>query len=236
MRFSSKTFAYFDGAKKNQHDRGWFESNRELYTDAVEVPFEHLVHLLHLRLAPSLPGISFSARKITKPVARAGKDASGPAHRLKTTASFSEKTTSMFESNPGFYVSLGADAEDNVIGCGLYMPSARQFRELRPRLALDPPELREILDEQALKAHWAGLSSEHFTRFPRGFDDAAPGAHYLRHRNWLLSKTLTRKAVAGPSFIEDTVEAFAAALPFLAWTRTAVGVYRKAKAGEELVD
>ncbi len=235
MKFSSKTFAYFDAVHRNAHDRNWFEQNRELYTEHVEVPFEHLVRSLHDRLGSALPGISFSARRISKPVLRQ-KDATSPALRDKVTVFFGEKTVSMFETNPGIYISIGASPDDNVIGCGLYMPSARQFRELRPRLAMDPPELRALLAESDLQKHWAGLGGDRFSRFPRGFDQATPGAEYLWQKQWLLSKSLKRTAVTKASFLTETTEAFAAALPFIAWTRKAVGVYKKPKQGEDLSD
>ena len=133
--FGPKTFAYFDGAKKHAADRPWFDGNRSLYEEAVEVPFSHLVSELREALAPAVAGVAFSARKLSKPLLRKAKGREGPVLRENATAYFAEQATSMFEMNPGIYLSFGAKPEDNVIGCGLYMPSARQIRQLRAQFA-----------------------------------------------------------------------------------------------------
>ena len=226
IAFSKKTFTYFDGALLNVNDREWFESNRGQYEEHVEIPLTHLVLQLKHELSASLPGIEFSVRKISKPLLRKTEDESGPALRDKATAFFSELATSMFEMNPGIYLSFGAKAEDDVIGCGLYMPSSRQFKELRPKLCADFQTLSACLENKRLNRYWAGLVGDRHKRFPKGFDENDRSAKYLRHKQFFLGKDLTREDVLRSDFIETTSAAMKAAVPFLQWTREAVGIYR----------
>ena len=227
FKFGSKTFVYFDGAREHASDRAWFDAHQALYVDAVEVPLTHLVNQLRERLAPALPGIGFSPRRIARPLLRKTRDTDGSVLRRNATAYFSEPATSMFEMNPGIYLSFGAGPDDNVIACGIYMPSGRQLKELRMRCSSESGTLRGILEEDLLRQQWGGLSGERYKRFPKGFDENAPGSEYLWHKQFFLRKQLSRRQVCSSGFIDDTVHAMVAALPFLTWTRNAVGIYRK---------
>lgn len=227
FKFTRKTFQYFDGARKHANERSWFDENRALYTDHVEVPLTHLVMELRRELSPLLPGIDFSPRKISRPLLRVMKGSDGPVVREKATLFLAETATSMFESNPGSYISLGAAASDNVYGCGMYMPSARQVRELRPRLCAELASFEPSLLSAEMKKYWNGLSGDKYQRFPKDFDENAPAAKYLWYKQFFIGKDLTRDDVIQPDFIERTVDAFRAAAPFLTWTRRAVGIYRR---------
>ena len=89
--------------------------------------------------------------------------------------------------------------------------------------------MRSILEQEELRRYWTGLSGERYKRYPKDFDESAPGGEYLWHRQFFLGKQLGRAEISRPAFIGDTVQAMVAALPFLHWTRAAVGVYRKPK-------
>ena len=225
--FSRKTFSYFDGARRHSADKDWFDAHRKQYTDHVEVPFTHLVLSLKEQLADSLPGIAFSPRRISKPLKRQTKDNDGPLVRSKATALFAETATSMFESNPGIYLSFGAGDQDNICACGLYMPSSRQIKELRPRFGIEHKRLKRILGSKDLRRYWTGLSGDLYKRFPKEFEESAPGSEFLWHKQFFLSRTSTREEVLRPDFIAETVDAITAAIPFLTWARDAVGIYRK---------
>lgn len=233
LGFTPKTFAYFDGARRHASDREWFDAHKTQYEQHVEVPLTHLILSLKEQLSASLPGILFSPRRISKPLKRQSREKDGPLLRHKATAFFAETATSMFESNPGIYLSFGANQEDNVCGCGLYMPSSRQLKELRPRFGTEHETLRRILNNKTFRRHWTGLSGDRYKRFPKDFDETAPGAEYLWHKQFFIGSTPTREDVLQPGFTERTVESMAAAVPFLTWTRNAVGIYRKPKPRHE---
>ena len=227
LRFTRKTFAYFDGARRHASDRLWFDAHKKQYIEHVEVPFTYLILSFKERLADTLPGILFSPRKISKPLRRQSKGKDGALLRSKATAFFAETATSMFESNPGIYLSFGADENDNLCGCGLYQPSSRQTKELRPRFGSDHETLHRLLTAKDFRKYWTGLGGDRYKRFPKDFEENSPGSEYLWHKQFFLRKTLSRDDALQPGFMEETVEAMAAAIPFLMWTRKAVGIYRK---------
>ena len=142
----------------------------------------------------------------------------------------------MFETNPGIYLSFGAADDGNICGCGLYMPSSRQMKALRPRFGSEYEALDRILHARDFRKHWNGLSGERYKRFPKEYKDGAPGSEYLRRKQFFIGKTPTREDVLQADFMERTVDALEAAVPFLTWTRQAVGVYRKPKPHDEELD
>lgn len=227
FRFSRKTFKYFEEARKNADSRPWFESHKSDYEENVIVPFTHLIVQMKEQFRDQLPGIDISTKKIAKPLRRQIQGSAEPLIRSKTTAFFSEPATSMFESNPGIYISLGASPADNLYGVGLYDVSSRQMNRLRPAFISDPAAADACLKNRSIEKHWGGLSGERLKRFPKGFEETAPGAEYLWHKQFLLSKSLTRTVITKDTFIETAIEDFAAAVPFFQWLRATAGVYKK---------
>ena len=226
--FSERTFAYFDAARRHAKKREWFDRNRGRFEEFVEVPFTHLILQLREHLGPRLPGIDFLPRKLSKPLHRGAKEGE-PQVRSNAYAMFAEKSESMFDTNPGFYIDFGA--ERCVVGCGLYEVSSRQMRALRPALLQQHENVRRLLADRKLRRAWDSgdgvLQGERYTRFPKAFDEGTPGAEYLWHKQWMLGRTLSRDEVCDPHFTRKLARDFEAALPFLEWTRKTVGVWKR---------
>jgi len=228
LGFSKKTFEYFDAAKQHGLEKEWFDEKRKQeFEEYVVVPMTHLVMEMRAALGDALPGVEFSARKITKPVKRQTGNAEQVAVRTNATAFFSERPTSMFEMNPGIYFSVGAATDDNVCGVGLYMPSSRQMKLLRPRVNVETASLEAVLDSAGVKQLWGGLAGERFKRFPKQCDQTAPGAEYLWQKQFFLSQTMDRAQMMAEGFAGQVVDDLRVAAPFLQWVRQTVGVYRK---------
>lgn len=224
--FSSKTFSYFEAAKRNKKKPEWFGKNRKDFDEHVKQPFEQLVRQMNQEFGSELPRIDFLPRKISRPVRR-NPDQDGGLIRTNATAFFSEKPTSQFEWNPGIYVSIGAQPEDNVMGLGLYMVSSRQMSLLRNAIVDDFDEIDSILSDKKLKKIWGPLSGEIYKRFPKGFDENSEPAKYLRHKQFFLGQDLTRKEICDKKFLSRVVRDVEVSLPFLKWVRAKVGVYNR---------
>ena len=226
LAFTKKTFAYFEAAARHKDDIAWFASHRKSYIEQVELPMTHLTMELKRALSPRLPGVEFSTRRISRPVLRSKAAAAAPLLRTKVKAFFSETPTSMFESNPGIYLSFGATEEDTVIGFGIYMPSSRQTKSLRPVFYIEHEQLDQLLSARPLLKHWKGLTGERYRRFPKEYDEHAPGAEFLWYKHFFMARHLSREEVCRPRFFNSVVAGFEAAVPLLTWTRRVVGVYR----------
>lgn len=223
--FTRKTFQYFDLAKKNKFRKGWFEKNKELYELAVKEPYTLLLKELDHRIGQRLPNILVSPRKISRPVRPLAKAEEHGYVKAGAMFYLGEKTTSQFEWNPGLYLHLGDEKEDNVIGMGLYGPSSRQIKRLRIALLQDWQEVDRILASPKLKKYWKGLAEEKYKRFPKDHSMDAPGAKYLWYKQFFITRRFNRKEVLSKEFPELVLRSFEAGLPLLQWIRDSIGVY-----------
>ena len=228
MKFSKKTFEYFDLAHKNRKNEKWFEKNKELYIENVKEPMQELILQLNKNLGPQLKQIEINPKKISQPCYRKNR-IPDDGQIIKTQASvfFNQKNTSLFEWNPGIYISIGKEADQNILGVGLYMPTSRQLSLMRNQLFHNFEEAEEILENKKLKKHWGKLSGDTYKRFPKGFSEDHPSAKYLQHKQFFFSQELKRSEVTHKDFNKRVVQDFATAVPFLSWVRQTVGTYSK---------
>lgn len=224
--FNSKTFAYFDAAKRHRRDPSWVEKNKASFDHHVKKPLENLTIQLSSAFSQDLRGIDFLPRKISRPLRR-NPDHDGALVRTHATAFFAEKPTSQFEWNPGLYLSIGSDAGDNFLGVGLYMVSSRQLSLLRNAIVENYEEIDAILTHDRIKKNWGELGGEVYKRFPKGFDPSSEAAKYLNYKQFFLGKELKRKQICNKRFADQVLEDFDSAIPFLRWLRSKVGVYRR---------
>lgn len=234
--FSRKAFQYFDLAKKNKKKKAWFLKNKELYEEAVKAPMAELISEMDHRLSRKVPHILMSPRKISRPLRPENKALEQGWVKASSMFFLSEKQTSIFEWNPGIYLHLGDEKEDNVIGMGLYGPSSRQIKRLRIALARDHSSVEKILKNPKLKKYWGGLAEEKYKRFPKDYSVEDPAAKYLWYKQFFLRRQFTRKEVTSKEFANTVLHAFEAGLPLFAWIREAIGVYDRREMEQERRD
>jgi len=223
--FSRQTFAYFDLAKKNKKKKNWFEKNRDHYELHVKDPFKLLLLEMSHRLSPKLPGVIISPRKISRPLRPADKAEALGYTKASAMFFLSERMTSMFEWNPGIYMQLGDEKEDNIIGMGLYGPSSRQIKRLRAAFALDHKTVAKLLADRKLRKFWCEPAPEFYKRFPKDYAQDQPGAQYLWYKQFYLRRQFTRKEVVSRGFPDLVLKSFEAGIPLFSWIRNAVGIY-----------
>lgn len=223
--FTRKTFQYFDAAKKNKFKKGWFEKNKEFYEEAVKEPFTILLNEIDERLGSRLPGVQISPRKISRPVRPEAKAKENGWVKAGAMFFLQEKTTSQFEWNPGLYLHLGDEKEDNVIGMGLYGPSSRQIRRLRTAFREELDTVDELLAEKRFKKLWGAPADEKYVRLPKEFLLSDPAVKYLVYKQFYVRRQFTRKDVMSRGFPDLVIKHFEAGAPFLNWLRSAVGIF-----------
>lgn len=224
--FNKKTFTYFNGAVKHKNSKAWFEKNQELYQENVHKPMEAMVAKLAEEFGKDLPKIDILPRKISRPIKR-NQDPESGLLRSNSFISLAEKTTSMFESNPGIYFSVGLEPYGNILGIGLYQVSSRQMSLLRNGVTSDYSAFHKIITSKKLKSRLGGLSGETYKRFPKGYSEEQEGAEYLWHKQFFLSRELTQAQIFSQNFESEILKDIEVAIPFLQWTRKTVGTYKK---------
>lgn len=230
--FSSKTFKFFEDLEKN-NSKEWFLSHKNFYNEHVKEPFQYLVDDIDQALHQELPGINITPRSISRPMR--------PAHKVSPDAklvknfiaiSISQKRSSLYEWNPGFYIQLGKKNTQNILFAGLWMISSRQRKRLRYHLVEDFQSFQAILKDKKLKKAWGQLEGEQYQRFPKGYDPEIKENQYLWYKQIYLYKNFSRSEAKSKDFSKKVIKDFTAALPFLNWIRSSVGTYPRKRMEE----
>ena len=225
--FTRKTFQYFDLAKKNKFKKGWFEKNKDLYEETIKEPYSVLIREIDHRYSHRLPGVVISPRKISRPLRPAAKAEEHGYVKAGAMFFLSEKNTSQFEWNPGIYLHLGDEKDDNVIGMGLYGPSSRQIKRLRAALVKDHKLVDKFLADRKFKKYWKALANEKYVRFPKDYSPDEPGAKYLWYKQFVVRRQFNRKEVTAKGFADLVLHFYEAGLPLFAWLRESIGVFNR---------
>jgi uncharacterized protein (DUF2461 family) len=77
------------------------------------------------------------------------------------------------------------------------------------------------------------VNGEQLTRVPRGFPPTHPAADYLKHKQFLVGRTLPVAAATSPSFYKVTVETFEAMVPFVRFLNEPILRARKLRDRQE---
>lgn len=222
--FNPTTFKYFDLAFKYGTDRNWFLKNEELYLEHVKKPMLNFISLLWAEIDDDLSGIEISPKKILRPVKPINKLVPGQnavKHYINTN--FAEKENSRFEWNPGIFLQLSAEEDENYVIVGLDMVSGRQLKLLRESFVNDHSRIGAIFKNKKFQSRWGELQGERYSRFPRLFEESQNGAEYLWHKQCYFMREFTRKEVLHPEFSTSLVKDLKLAMPFLSWVRETVG-------------
>lgn len=227
MPFSKDSFRYFDLAKKNPNKKAWFDKNDTLYLESVKKPMSELVIKIWEKFGDDLPKMEISPKKITRPLRNKNKiTPDNPLIKKDSSFFLAEKATSRFEWNPGIYFQISEDKESNFFGVGLYMTSSRQMKKMRRGIVENYDHFDRIMKNPKLKKRWGSLAGEVYTRFPKEYDETAPYAKYLKHKQFYLSKHYTRTQMMQKNFLQEFIKDLEAAMPFFLWARDRVGTYQ----------
>ncbi|MFZ3230412.1 MAG: DUF2461 family protein [Pseudobdellovibrio sp.] len=226
LNFSEKSFKYFVAAKKNKNSKEWFLKNKENYDLCIKQPFEKIKSEISKKLQKELPGIPVKSTALTRPTRPANRAKEGIVKNF-SYLTLTEKRSSLFEWNPAIYIQLGSEKDDNFIAIGLYIVSSRQTSLLRNGIATDFETIDKILKRKQLKSTWGNLKGDLFVRYPKGFAIDQPYSMLIMHKQFYLFKKYSKKDVLSKHFAEILIHDIKLAMPFFAWVRKTVGVYRR---------
>ena len=228
IKFTRKTFAYFDNAKANRFDKEWFNQNEELYKEHVKEPFQFLINAININIGDKLDIINDQSYKsISRPLRPKNKANEKGFVKDFISTDIAEKKTSIFEWNPGIHIQIGANKNDNVIGGGLYMVSGRQIKALRASLHGDYQTISKLLSASNFKKSWSNITGEKYKRFPKDYNPEDLSAEYIWYKQFYFSQTLKRSEVIKNDFTNKVVEDLNNCVEVLNWIRKSVGKYKK---------
>lgn len=118
----------------------------------------------------------------------------------------------MDEHTPGYYLHI--EPGNCFIAGGMYMPAKEKLAAIRDGMLADPKKIRAILADKTLQKVFGGLSTDgDLKTAPRGYDKEDPNVDLLRHKHFILYKSLKDSEVFKPDFIKEALDMFKAIEP-----------------------
>jgi len=206
---------------ENNNNKPWFDENRNKY-EATKAGLEKLVSSL-------IPAIAaFDEPLGTLQV----KDCT---FRINRDVRFS-KNKSPYKNNMGASFSRGGKKAEiagyyfhfqpgkSFAGGGFYLPQPAQLAKIRQELDYGFAEWKTLLDNKTFKKYFPdGVDGiDTLIRPPKGYDENNPAIHYLKMKNFIVSKPLTDAELQSNSLVKDIAKTFEAMKPMIDFLNRAV--------------
>jgi len=118
----------------------------------------------------------------------------------------------MDDLTPGYYLHI--EPGNCFIAGGLYMPAKEKLAAIRDTMLNDPKKIRAILADKKLQKLFGGLSTDgDLKTAPRGYSKEDPNVDLLRHKHFILYKSLKDSEMFKPNFMKTALEAYKVMAP-----------------------
>jgi uncharacterized protein (TIGR02453 family) len=212
---------------KRNNNREWFQKHKSNYEEHVKQPMADLIEALHTEFQEFAPEMiaspKVSAYRIHRDT-RFSKDKT--PYKTHVAAVFPPSGIGKHEG-AGFYVHIAP--EELLIGGGLYMPLPEDLRAVRNYIFEDPKKFLHIVESTSFRQRFGKVEGQQLARVPRGFPQEHPVAEYLRHKQFLASRTLPAERATTPGFYKTLVETFQAILPLIRFLNAPIVRARRVK-------
>ncbi|MGG2099325.1 TIGR02453 family protein [Stenotrophomonas sp. NRRL B-14846] len=213
--FSDASFKFLRSLARH-NDKAWFNDHRQQYEDHVRQPFLRLLG----DLQPALAEVSEHFRADTR--ASAARCSASIATRASPTTSHRTRpgrarACSMSAARevaaPSFYVHL--QPGESFVGAGLWHPEPETQRRVRHFILDNPGSWKAAAHAPALRKRFDFEESEKLVRPPRGFPADFEFIDDLKHRNWVMWRSLDDATMTGPRLLSTLGKDLAALGPFV---------------------
>ena len=205
----------------NNNNRPWFEEHRNQYEKA-RADFHSFITVLIKEIG-----------RFDKPIA--DLEAKNCTFRINRDVRFS-KDKSPYKNNmagyfnkagkkgigAGFYLHI--QPGESFAAGGIWMPEPVVLAKIRQEIDYNFDEWKKLLTGSSFKKHFPGglESSDSLSRPPKGYEPGNPAIHYLKLKNFIVSKPLTDAAILSKGFEKEVAKTFKAMKPMIDFFNRAI--------------
>lgn len=113
----------------------------------------------------------------------------------------------------GYYLQIKPNNK-SFSATGFWDPNKEDLLRIRKEIEIDASELRDILNENALKSVWGDLQGEELKTAPKGFDRNHPDIDLIKKKQFIFTKSYTDAEVLSSDFISKVTVDFKAIKPY----------------------
>lgn len=213
--FSDASFKFLRSLARH-NDKAWFNDHRQQYEDHVRQPFLRLLGDLQPALAEVSEHFRADTRGVGGSLFRIHRDArfsndKSPYKTWQGARLFHERRREV--AAPSFYVHL--QPGESFVGAGLWHPEPETQRRVRHFILDNPGSWKAAAHAPALRKRFDFEESEKLVRPPRGFPADFEFIDDLKHRNWVMWRSLDDATMTGPRLLSTLGKDLAGLGPFV---------------------
>jgi uncharacterized protein (TIGR02453 family) len=106
------------------------------------------------------------------------------------------------------------EPDNTFVGGGFWAPNSQDLKRIRDEFVADDSYMRKIIADKNFIKHFGILEGEGVKTAPRGYDKEHPALDLIRKKQFIVSKTFTRKETLSKDFYKVVNESFKAMRPF----------------------
>jgi uncharacterized protein (TIGR02453 family) len=206
------------------NNRSWFEANRDRYERDVREPALEFIAAMAGPLKKISPNFTAIPKKVGGSLMRIHRDVrfSKDKKPYKTNLGIQFRHAAGKDVHaPGFYFHV--DPQEAFLGVGIWRPNSEALGRIREAIDENPAAWKRAKANRQFAAKFA-LTGDSLRRPPQGYFAEHPLIEDLKLKDFIAGQTLNHADLVDGAILEQTVEAFRTAKPFMSFLCQAVGV------------
>ena len=198
-----------DLAKNN--DREWFQDNKQRYQQA-HAAFITLMGNLIDKIGKFDPDIATLDPK--KCVFRIYRDVRFSKSKTPYKNNFGANMSPGGRKSglASYYIHIQPGA--SMLAGGMYHPEPENLARIRQEIDYNPGILSEILRSSAFRNQFGEMKGEKLKRPPKGYDPEHLNIEWLKHKDFIVYKSISDRELMGKNFVDWASETFKVLRPF----------------------
>ena len=121
----------------------------------------------------------------------------------------------------GYYVRL--DPDGGMLACGFWNPNPADLAIIRGNIDQDADRMRKAINHPSVRKNFGALEGEAVKTAPKGYNKEHSDIDLIRHKQFIFTKSFSRKEVLAPEFTEQVSQSFQAIRPFFDYMSDILG-------------
>ena len=202
----TSTFAFLNDLKKN-NNREWFAENKPRYEQAHQNMIQFADSLLEKLIVHDHISTASGKASLFRIYADTRFSKDKTPYKTHWGLRFARATDFL---RGGMYVHIEPEG-NSFVGGGFFNPNADDLYRIRQDIELNYEDWNALFADPRIKNTFGNLRGEQLKTAPKGFPKDHPGIEFLRHKQFLLSKTFSDQEVLAADFaskLDETIQQF----------------------------
>lgn len=112
----------------------------------------------------------------------------------------------------GYYLQVGP--KETFLATGFWNPEPKDLVLIRANIDLAPKDFKKAISASSVKKVYGSIQGDAVKTSPKGYSKDHPEIEYIRMKQFIFTKTYTKKETLDPGFYKQAAKDFKAIRPF----------------------